>query len=110
MRQAVMALVALTIATACKDGGVTAPAADGTLNVEIETRTCASAGSLDVEVFVDHVLVGTPTLMVGTVASYTVTAGSHTVGGIEASGKFDWGFITVEVPAGGQYTAEFACQ
>ncbi len=107
------ALIVLTVvlASACKGNDVLAPAVTtGTLKVEIETRTCSLEPALDVEVFVDHVLVGTPTLSVGSTVSYQVTGGSHTVGGFAVNGKYNWGFVTVVVPAGGEYTASFGCQ
>jgi hypothetical protein len=106
------ALIVLTVvlASACKGKEIVAPVATtGTLNVEIEARTCSQETGLDVEVFVDHVLVGTPTLVPGTTVSYQVAGGSHTVGGIAVNGKYSWGFVTVTVPAGGEYTASFGC-
>jgi hypothetical protein len=110
MRRALVGLMVLMMA-ACKGADVTAPAATtGTLNVQIETKTCATEGSFDIDVFIDHVLVGTPTFSIGSTASYTVTAGSHTIGGDAVDGRLSWGYETVEVPAGGQYTALFACQ
>ena len=107
------ALIVLTVvlASACKGKDITAPVATtGTLKVGIEARTCSLESSLDVEVFVDHVLVGTPTLVPGATVSYQVTGGDHTIGGFAVNGKYNWGFITVTVPAGGEYTASFACQ
>jgi hypothetical protein len=108
------ALIVLTVifATACKGKDIVAPvtSTNGTLKFEIETRTCSLEPPLDVEVFVDHVLVGTPTLTVGSTVSYQVVGGSHTVGGFAVNGKYNWGFVTVNVPAGGEYTASFSCQ
>ncbi len=102
---------AVILMAACKGKDITAPApTTGVLNVQIETKTCSAQGSFDIEVFIDHVLVGTPTFMIGSTASYTVAAGSHTIGGYAVDGRFDWGYETVEVPAGGEYTALFACQ
>jgi hypothetical protein len=103
-------VAAVFLTTACKDAaGATGPAVDGTLNVQIETKTCSAEGSFDIEVFIDHVHVGTPTFSVGSNASYTVTAGSHSIGGLSTNGKFSWGSEDVIVPAGGQYTSFFAC-
>jgi hypothetical protein len=103
-------VAAVLLTTACKDaGGATGPAVNGTLNVQIETKTCSAAGSFDVEVFIDHVHVGTPTFSVGSNASYTVKAGTHTIGGFSTDGRFNWGSEDVVVPAGGAYTASFAC-
>ena len=111
MRRGLLGLT-LLLTAACKDGkGVTAPAATtGILNVQIETRTCSTQGAFDIEVFIDHVLVGTPTFKVGSTAAYSVLAGSHTLGGFAVDGRLSWGSETVVVPAGGQYTAKFACQ
>jgi hypothetical protein len=111
MRRAFLVLAAVLTA-ACKDGkGITAPVAtNGTLNVQIETKTCSTQGSFDISVFIDHVLVGTPTFKIGSTASYSVLAGDHTIGGFAMDGRFNWGSVTVAVPAGGQYTALFACQ
>lgn len=104
--------IAVLLTAACKDGkGVTAPdLTSGTINFQIETKTCSTQGSFDIELFIDHVLVDTPTFAIGTTASYTVAAGSHTVGGFATDGRFNWGSVIVEVPAGGAYTALFACR
>jgi hypothetical protein len=108
MRRACLVL-ATVLTAACKGKDVTAPAATGTLNVQIEARTCSKQGAFGIYVFIDHLLVGTPTLSVDSTASYTVTAGSHTVGGDAVDGRFSWGFEAVEVPSGGTYTAQFGC-
>jgi hypothetical protein len=109
MRRALLG-VAVLLTAACKDGArPTSPAATGTLNVQIEARTCSAEGSFDIEVYIDDVLVGTPTFMVGSTASFSVAAGSHTLGGVSTNGKFDWASAEVDVPAGGEYTAMFAC-
>ncbi len=109
MRRALLG-VAVLLTAACKDGaGATGPPANGTLNVQIEARTCSAEGSFGIDVYIDDVLVGTPTFMVGSIASFTVAAGSHTVGGVAKNGKFDWAAADVVVPAGGEYTAMFAC-
>jgi hypothetical protein len=110
MKRALTVLI-VVLASACKGKDIVAPViTTGTLKFEIETRTCSLEPPLDVEVFVDHVLVGTPTLAVGSTASYQVAGGSHTVGGFAVNGKYNWGFVTVNVPAGGEYTALFSCQ
>lgn len=111
MRRALLCLT-LLLTAACKDGkGIIAPAAaTGTLNVQIETKTCSTQGAFDIEVFIDHVLVGTPTFKVGSTASFPVLAGSHTIGGFAVDGRLSWGSETVVVPAGGQHTSLFACQ
>src|SRR3974377_733811 len=100
----------MLLTTACKGGGPTTPAATtGALTRKIEAKTCSTQGSFDIEVFVDHVLVGTRTFMVGTTVPFTVTAGNHTLGGRASDGRFSWGYETIFVPAGGEYTAQFAC-
>jgi hypothetical protein len=110
MRRALLGL-AVMLTAACKGNDVTAPVSkNGTLNVQIETKSCASQGPFDISVFIDHVLVGSPTFAIGSTASYTVLAGSHTIGGFAVDGRLNWGSITVLVPAGGQYTALFQCQ
>lgn len=113
MRRALLG-VAVLLTTACKDGArvtgpVTGAAATGTLNVQIEARTCSAEGSFGIDIYIDDTLVGTPTFMVGSTASFTVAAGTHTLGGISTNGKFDWAGADVVVPPGGQYTAMFAC-
>jgi hypothetical protein len=109
MRRAFLGL-AVVLATACRDGkGPTAPPVNGTLNFQIETKTCAAESPFDIEVFIDHALVGTSTFNIGSTASYTVVGGSHTVGGFATDHRFNWGSVVVEVPAGGAYTALFAC-
>jgi hypothetical protein len=107
MRRAFLA-VAATLVMACHDG-VTAPSANGTLGVELDPVTCAAEGPVDVDVYIDHVLVGTPTLSVNAATPFTVTGGTHTLGGIAKNGMFDWVSNDVVVPAGGEYTAMFAC-
>ena len=109
MKRAIL-LGAVMLAAACKDGGSTAPATTGKLHVQIETKTCANQGSFDIEVFIDHVLVGTPTFAVGSQSTFTVAAGAHTLGALAVDGRFSWGSESVVVPAGGEYTALFACQ
>jgi hypothetical protein len=106
------AVVTAVFALACKDASsVTAPApTTGTLKVGVESPSCDSEGAFDVEVFIDHVKVGTPTLSATALASYSVTAGSHTLGGFSVNGHWNWGSIDVTVPAGGSYTAVFACR
>ena len=100
----------MVLAAGCKDGAkLTDPAAHGTLHVQIEAATCASEGPFAIEVFIDHVLVGTPTFSVGSTASYDVTPGNHTLGGIATNGRYNWGSEVVTVPAGGEYTAAFGC-
>jgi hypothetical protein len=108
MRPALCALAAL-MATACKGPDATAPTT-GTLSFQIETATCSTEGSFAVELFIDHVNVGTPTMSIGTLSSYTVAAGTHTVGAIAVDGRFNWGYVSVVVPAGGEYTTLLECQ
>lgn len=102
---------AMLLTAGCKARDITAPAATtGTLNVQIESRTCSTQGAFDIEVFIDHMLVGTSTFSIGSTASYTVAAGAHTLGGLAVDGRLSWGAETVTVPAGGEYTAKFACE
>ena len=109
MRRALLG-VAVLLTAACKDGArLTSPATTGTLNVQIEARTCSAEGTFGIDVYIDDILVGTPTFVVGSTASFSVTAGTHTLGGIATNGKFDWAAAEVDVPAGGEYTAMFAC-
>jgi hypothetical protein len=104
-------LAALMLAAACKGKDITAPAATtGTLHVQIESKTCSTQGAFDIEVFIDHVLVGTQKFSVGSTASFSVVGGTHTLGALAVDGRFSWGAETVTVPAGGEYTAQFACQ
>lgn len=108
-RALVLAVMAAT--AACKGKDITAPApTTGTLHVQIEAKTCSTQGAFDIEVFIDHVLVGTQKFTVGTTASYSVSGGMHTLGALAVDGRFSWGAETVTVPAGGEYTALFACQ
>lgn len=104
-------LAALTLTAACKGKDIIAPVATtGTLHVQIEERTCSTQEAFDIEVFIDHVLVGTQKFAVGTTASFSVLGGNHTLGALAVDGRFSWGAETVTVPAGGEYTARFACE
>ena len=106
-----LAVLPVMLTAACKGKDITAPVSkNGTLNVQIESKTCLTQGPFDISVFVDHVLVGSPTFAIGSTASFTVLAGNHTVGGFAVDGRLSWGSVTVQVPAGGQYTALFRCQ
>ncbi len=110
MRRALLVVTAMMLA-ACKGKDITAPTpTTGTLNFQIETKTCSTQGTFDIKLFIDHVLVDTPHFSIGSTASYTVAAGSHIVGGSAVDGRLSWASVVVEVPAGGQYTALFACQ
>ena len=77
--------------------------------VHLRTRR-PDYGREDMQVFIDHVLVGTQKFAVGTTASFSVAGGSHLLGALAVDGRFSWGAETVNVPAGGEYTAQFACQ
>jgi hypothetical protein len=106
-----LVLAAMALTAACKGRDITAPVATtGTLHVQIEEKTCSTQGAFDIEVFIDHVLVGTQKFSVGTTASFSVEGGAHTLGALAVDGRFSWGATTVTVPAGGEYTAFFACQ
>jgi len=109
MRRAALVVTAMMLA-ACKGKDITAPSTKGTLNFQIETKTCSTQGTFDIKLFIDHVLVDTPHFSVGSTASYAVDAGSHIVGGSAVDGRFNWASVVVQVPAGGQYTALFGCQ
>jgi hypothetical protein len=98
----------LALLAGCKGDPSSAPRAS-TLSVQIETKTCASAGTVNIDVFIDHTLVGSPALMVGTTATYVVTPGDHILGGVDIDRRFSWASETVTVPVGGDYTAQFAC-
>jgi hypothetical protein len=103
-------VLSLALAAGCKGKDIVAPATTtGTINFSIETKTCASEPAIDIEVFIDHVLVGTPTFTVGQTVSYEVSGGNHTIGGFAVDGRYNWGSQVVTVPVGGQYTATFGC-
>lgn len=102
--------MAAMLTVACHDAtGPTTPAVNGILSVQLDANTCAAEGSFDVDVYIDHVLVGTPTLTDTSASSFTVLGGTHTLGGIAKNGKFDWVSNDVDVPVGGVYPAMFAC-
>jgi hypothetical protein len=98
----------LALIAGCK-GDPTSPPKASTLSVQIETKTCSAAGTVNIDVFIDHALVGSPALMIGTTASYTVAPGDHVLGGVDIDRRFSWASETVTVPVGGDYTAQFAC-
>jgi hypothetical protein len=110
MRRALVAVAAM-LTMACNDGRApTAPSTNGTLGVQLDPITCNAEGPFDVDVYIDHVLVGTPSLSVDSVTPFVVTGGMHTLGGIAKNGMFDWVSNDITVPAGGEYTAMFGCR
>ncbi len=111
MQRALLMLAVVLTAACHSDSSPTAPVATtGILNFQIETKTCSEQGAFDISVFIDHVKVASPTFTVGSTSSFAVQAGTHTIGGFAVDGRLNWASIVVTVPAGGQYTALFACK
>ncbi len=105
-----MCAVGVALVAGCKGDSTTSPTTkQSTLSVQIETKTCSAASPVTIDVFIDHTLVGSPSLMIGTTATYAVTPGSHVLGGVDIDRRFSWASETVTVPVGGDYTAQFAC-
>ncbi len=112
MRRGIGSICAVSFAlvAGCKGDATTSPATrQSTLSVQIETKTCSAASPVTIDVFIDHTLVGSPSLMIGTTATYDVTPGNHVLGGVDLDRRFSWASETVSVPVGGDYTAQFAC-